>query len=381
MIRPFLMSCAAIAVLAACNPNVEDGGSPEAMPAEQAVSVEVRSADVQKSDAGYILDWSLSQPGAPVRIEVSDNPDAAPGAGLLIGDGVTETNFTWVPEATPSERQYFIISAGDTDPVTTALRVLPLEGGRNFRDLGGYETEDGRTVRWGRIYRSGVMSGLTSADYDYLSGLGIKVICDFRTAGERTSEPTDWQAGPIDYLTFPDPEAADQASFMTVFRQPDVTPEQVSQAMAEGYSQIARDQVPAYREMFDRLAAGEIPLAFNCSAGKDRTGIGAALILTALGVPRDTVLADYALSEKVVDYMADMHDNASEDAAEDNPYAFLAQLPPELVAPLMRSDPLYLETAFADIEAEYGSVRAFLREEVDVTDEEVEAIRSELLVQ
>ena len=62
-----------------------------------------------------------------------------------------------------------------------AVRLLPLEGGRNFRDLGGYPTLDGRRVRWGRVFRSGMMANLTDADYDYLSALGIRVVCDFRS--------------------------------------------------------------------------------------------------------------------------------------------------------------------------------------------------------
>ena len=133
------------------------------------------------------------------------------------------------------------------------------------------------------------------------------------------------------------------------------------------------------REVLDILSRRDHrPALYHCSAGKDRTGIGAALLLTALGVPRETVVADYALSEVYVDYMeAFAGDEAA--ANEDSPYAFLAKLPPELVAPLMRSDPFYIETALADIEEEYGSVMAFLKEEVDVTDEELASIRSQLL--
>ena len=379
MLRKLMLSCAILATLAACSPVAKPAPAEEAPPETSGVPVEILSIGAQSGEAGYVLDWSLSQPGTPVRVEVSSDPDAAPGEGQLIAEAATGTNLTWTPEEDLAGRHYFIISGADVEPATTAVRLLPLEGGRNFRDLGGYRTEDGKTVKWGKLFRSGVMTGLTPADYDYLSGLGIRVVCDLRTAQERSAEPTNWQAGPAEYLTFPDPEAADESSLMTVFQDPDVTPEKVAQAMASGYPQIAREQAPAYREMFDRLAGGDIPLAFNCSAGKDRTGIGAALILTALGVPRDTVLTDYALSEKVVDYMAD-YQAASSEEAEEGPYAFLRKLPPELLAPLMRSDPVYLETAFAELEAQYGSVRAFLQEEVDVTDEEIARLKDRLLV-
>src|SRR5471032_2394913 len=71
-------------------------------------------------------------------------------------------------------------------------RVLPLVGGRNFRDIGGYRAMDGRQVRWGSVYRSGALSYLTTEDYTHLTPLRIRVICDFRTACEREREPTQW---------------------------------------------------------------------------------------------------------------------------------------------------------------------------------------------
>ena len=376
------LACTALAALILLGACEKATPVPEAGPVQSDI-VMISNAVVSydPASASYGIDWDADNSGSGFSIEVSSNPEAAPGEGDAIASALTETDFTWNGETAPG-RHYFLIIPDHGEPVRTALRVLPLEGGRNFRDLGGYATADGKTVKWGEVYRSGVMAGLTSADYDYLSSIGIKVICDFRTSQERNSEPTSWEKfGVRDYLTFPDPEGGDQSSFMRVFQDPDVTPEKVSQAMAAGYGQIAHEQVPAYREMFDRLAADDLPLAFNCSAGKDRTGIGAALLLTALGVPRETVVADYALSEKVVDYMADFRKAASSDeaSAEENPYAYLSKLPPELLAPLMRSDPQYIEAAFASLETQYGSVMTFLHDEVDVTDEELAAIRNRLL--
>ncbi|MEM9404116.1 MAG: tyrosine-protein phosphatase, partial [Pseudomonadota bacterium] len=128
--------------------------------------------------------------------------------------------------------------------------------------------------------------------------------------------------------------------------------------------------------MFDQIIKGNVPLTFNCSAGKDRTGIAAALLLTALDVPRETILADYAMSEKVVDYMAEF---TSTDIPADHPYYFLTQLPKAMVAPLMRSDPRYLQSAFASIEAKHGSVMAFIQTELGVDDGELAALRASLL--
>lgn len=345
-------------------------------PAETAV---FSASEVVYSDGAYALTWSFEENAGPVTIEVTNDADAT--SGKVIAEGVSETSFTWSPEVDASERHYFIIRPEQGETQMVATRLLPLEGGRNFRTLGGYETEDGKTVKWGKLYRSGVMDGLTEADYDYLSSIGINVVCDLRTSMEREEEPTNWAAGKVDYLTFPDPTASMDNDFAAMFSDPELTPEKVKAAFGASYFGMAHDQAPAYEEMFDRLAAGEAPLAFNCSAGKDRTGVGAALILTVLGVPRETIVHDYQLSDDYVDYMEEfLSEEARQKALEDDsPYAFLFQLPPEVVAPMMASHPEYIETFFAEIEAEYGSVEAFLKEKVNVTDEEMNAIRSTYL--
>ena len=224
-----------------------------------------------------------------------------------------------------------------------------------------------------------MITNLTEQDYDYLASIDVATICDYRSEEERHAEPTRWGAGEVDYATFPDPVSPAGSSFLGSLRDPDATPEQVADAMAAGYAQLARDHAGAFGTMFDRLAAGEIPLAFNCSAGKDRAGISAALLLTALGVPRDTVVADYALSEQFVDYVEAFRGGADEESAETGAYAFLSKLPLEILTPLMRSDPRYLETALAWMDEEYGSVMNFIREELDVTRAELSAIRAQLL--
>lgn len=332
----------------------------------------------------YKFSWAMDEADAPVSIFMSTSPDN--GDATLIASDVTGGSFEWIAEGEP-QRRYFTIAAGERteDGVTSAVRLLPLEGGRNFRDLGGYKTEDGRTVKWGHVYRSGVMDGLTDADYDYLSDLGIKVICDFREADERLREPTVWRAGDIDYLTFADPageESPQDNPMFAALMSPDSTPEDVAASFAASYFPMALNEAEGYAEMFDQLAAGEIPLAFNCSAGKDRAGTAAALILTALGVPRETVVYDYSLSDDYVDYMqAFGGDEARAKAAADpeNPYAFLMQLPPEKLAPLMASDPRYIEASFAEMETRYGSVLNFIQTELEVTDAELKAIRAALL--
>ncbi len=347
----------------------------------QALSAVVADASVSRDSAkdAYQIEWRTEPKGAPVTIRVSNSASESPKT--IVATGAVGGSFRWQP-GEASHRHYFSVSSDDNSSRVAATRLLPLEGGRNFRDLGGYATADGRTVKWGKVFRSGVMDGLTDADYDYLSSLGIKTVCDLRAAAERKAEPTDWRAGKVEYVSYPDPaEDEDAPNPLSALADPDITPVQVAAAMAEGYVGIAYEQAPAYRNMFDRMAGGEIPLAFNCSAGKDRTGIGAALLLTLLGVPRETVVADYSLSDDYVDYMRAFASQMARDKARDNgsPYAFLFELPLTTVQPLMRSDPMYIETALTAIEEKFGSVETFIRDELDITESEANAIRNALL--
>lgn len=385
MFRKTLLVSAAL--LAACAPETSTiptdataALNNEVVTVSNVTDVEVLHGDTPNQ---FDLTWSVDEPGAEVSIFVSTSPnDPAP---TRIADDVVGGVFAWTAEGAPA-RRYFTISGSEdaSDGVTAAVRLLPLEGGRNFRDLGGYATADGKTVKWGHAFRSGVMHELTDVDYDYLSGIGVKVICDFRESDERLREPTDWRGGAAEYLTFADPAEegpADNPMFAALM-SPDATADDVAATMAAGYVEIAKGEAEGYTKMFDRLAAGDIPLAFNCSAGKDRAGTAAALLLTALGVPRDTVVYDYSLSDDYVDYMAEfLNDEARAEAAADpdNPYAFLFQLPPEKVAPLLASHPMYIESTFDALDAEFGSVMTFIQSELDVTDAELASIRTALL--
>lgn len=378
-----LIAAFAVAVVASsCGVNPDTAADASSASQTEIEPIEIMNASVQHGDhsAHYLVSWQTRPVSGAVRVEVSTDPNFAPGDGEVIGEFSQASSAEWTASA--PERHYFAIIPEAGDVVRSAVRLLPLEGGRNFRDMGGYKTENGQTVKWGHIFRSGVMHELTEGDYRYLSGLGIRTICDYRSAAERALEPTNWQAGNIDYVVFADPEEDTNPldnPMIAALMDPESTPEQVEAGMAAGYVQIAYEQAPAYTQMFDRLAAGEIPLAFNCSAGKDRAGTSAALLLTALGVPRYVVVHDYSLSDDYVDYMAEFLGDGAPENLEDHPYGFLFQMPPEKLAPLMASPPVYIESTFNALEAEHGSVMNFIQTELGVSDEELASIRAALL--
>jgi len=255
-------------------------------------------------------------------------------------------------------------------------RVLPLEGGRNFRDMGGYPAADGRMVRWGHLYRSGSLAALTPTDYARLQDLNIAVVCDFRSTHERNSEPTMWAGGHATIIHTRDYEMQSR-HIRAALRDPGRTPETMRKAMHGFYSDLPYDHSECYARMFAELLAGRTPLVFNCSAGKDRTGVAAALIFTALGVSREDILADYALSEQLVDYHALAGGPESSDTATG--FSALRTVPRDIRGPLLRSDPEYLGVALDEIARREGSVSAFLKSRLGVGDAETEVLKGLLL--
>jgi len=277
-----------------------------------------------------------------------------------------------------SPRPYFLLTDAAGRQTRTAERLLPLEGGRNFRDLGGYRAADGRQVRWGRIYRSGVMSGLTAADMSYLSKLGVAVICDLRSPQERAAEPSPFLKGGPKVVATDYDMSASMAAFARLSSR-----EEAIQGFADAYVGFLDMLTPHYTDMFARLVAGEAPLAMNCSAGKDRTGMGSALVLSALGVPRAGVLADYALTEVYTPpayYMKQMRDGAASSGVTAAQAQAMAKLPPEALQVIMGSDPEVMRRALAAIDARYGGPVALAKSRFGLTDAKIARLRASYLV-
>ncbi|MGA0705585.1 MAG: tyrosine-protein phosphatase [Steroidobacteraceae bacterium] len=237
-------------------------------------------------------------------------------------------------------------------------RGLPLEGGNNFRDLGGYQTAQGRQVVWGTLFRSGSMSGLTDADYALLGTLGIRVISDLRSTNERQREPTRWRGSAAPRRLERDYDL-DLGPLMAALSGP-VDETTARAALAGFYRDIPFKYAGDYRNLFAALLDGEAPLAVNCSAGKDRTGIAAALLLTALGVPRSDVVDDYLLSNRY--YRRQPVDPEQLDPST----RFLASLSPAVVNILTSVQREFIDASFEAIEARHGSVEHYLEVELGV---------------
>lgn len=244
---------------------------------------------------------------------------------------------------------------------------VSVPGVRNFRDAGGYRTADGHTVRRGILYRSGALGGMTEEGRAAWARLRIASIVDLRSAEERKSVPEDWLRGRRTSYWARDYSMGDPAR--PISRPSVMTPDVVRKMMYGGYTTMPKQLAPSYREMFRQLLAGHTPLVLNCTAGKDRTGIGVALVLTALGVPYETVRQDFLLSNAGI---------KPAQLRKSLPPAF-ASLPDEALMPLAGVEGGYLDTAFEQIRKDFGSVDAYLNKELGVGPRQVARLKRRML--
>jgi len=258
------------------------------------------------------------------------------------------------------------------------LRLPPLAGGRNFRDLGGYPTADGRQVRWRRLFRSGALTNLTEADGSQLGCLGIRTICDLRAPSERRREPTHWNSGGVESLHWEREFAG--VSLRELLRESgELSAEEMRQAMLRLYRTIPSQFAAPYAALFGKIAQGGVPLILHCAAGKDRTGVAAALILTSLGVPRNVVIEDYALTNTVIDLEAVLFERRRPGIGVTDELAQLVHASREVRAPLLAAHPEYLEAALGQVERDHGSVAGYLAGPLGVTNAMLAEIHRHLL--
>jgi protein-tyrosine phosphatase len=255
-----------------------------------------------------------------------------------------------------------------TDISTAYERLLPLEGGNNFRDFGGYQTADQRQVRRGLLFRSGVMTSLTAEDQVFLDNLGMKTIVDFRSREELSLFPNHWATtSPVNLVMH-------DYSVNEIYRR--MYDESGRKFPIEHLYQIFPSMlVPQLKLFFRHLVEGQSPAVVNCSAGQDRTGIATALVLATLGVPWDTIIEDYHLSTRYRRPEIEHHGVDLNDHAENNAFAQMMLRYSDgdrTPKPLKTEDGTpYLKFAFEVIESDFGSLANYLKEALDVDEQGV----------
>ncbi|MEG1684878.1 MAG: tyrosine-protein phosphatase [Bacteroides sp.] len=233
-------------------------------------------------------------------------------------------------------------------------RLLPIQGAYNVRDLGGYTTKNHRRVKWGKVFRSGDLNQLTEQDISLLNQIGLKTYIDFRSKKER-SVAIDKEADSVEQSIWMPIDAGDMSDMANFDLK------RVPTIMPEVYEIIIKHSQDVYKELFRILQADSFtPLLFHCSAGKDRTGIAAALFLSSLNVEREIIMEDYLLS---AEYLKGKYD-------------YFTTLYPAL-APLSTVDSTYLQAAFDVIDSEFGGVNQYLTYNLGVDIEKMKDLYTE----
>jgi protein-tyrosine phosphatase len=299
------------------------------------------------------------------RIYVGTNPDTTDFSNPLAQAASPVT----LDDPMPGQRVYFTIVADNGQRLVAAERTLPL--GVNVRDIGGYRTADGRHTRWGQVFRSGGLSELTDADQQYLAALGLHLVCDLRTLQEaarspdRLPEGTPYRALPV----YGDQEAVSKLGISRLL----LNLHRLDGLLLESYTHsMIAEKGRIFGEGLRAIADG-LPALIHCTAGKDRTGVLTALLLHILGVPEETIVADYTLTNRVYPrLMASLRPDVQ-------PLARIGIRAEDMKA-LLSANPATMRDTLAYARSRYGSIDAYLRDECGVDDTLRDRLRELLLV-
>ncbi len=331
----------------------------------------IESVSVDRSAPDQIaVHWKSRD---PVDVFLGPRPDAKPDGARLVAHGDRDGLFqaSWTDTARP-----YVLLRDETDGqiVRAAERLIVLDRGSNFRDLGGYPAAGGKHVRWGLIYRTAAMPMLDEADYRYLDRLHLKEDIDLRSveerqiAPDRVAERTGARYFAVDYPG------------STIFGRL-ASPATARTASVDIYREWPVSLAPQFRELFRQLLRHDGAVAYHCSAGQDRTGVATALVLIALGVPRDVIFQDYHLS--TVDRRPE----------NEIPPLTAGEYPGNLVADFylklqsagvsMKPRPLYdshgaplLQHALDEIDSRWGSVDNYLDQVLGVGPDKIARLRA-----
>ncbi len=284
--------------------------------------------------------------------------------------------------AKDSEAKTQLVDSSLTESLDRSYRrLLPLEGGSNFRDMGGYPSILGGKVKRGLLFRSGAMTSLTPTDVDYLDQFDFQAVVDLRSSEEVALFPNTWaEISDVPHLR------VDYSilTMMAAQQDEDASIEEMSD-YSEMYRSIHRSIEPQLKLYFETLLEVDGPVVVNCSAGQDRTGITSALLLSVLGVGEDQIIEDYLLS---TDFRRPEYESGSVDleaAAETNAFAAMMlrygtdqdrSRPNPLVT---KSGVPFVAYTLAEVRRNHGSVENYFINRLGLDRSQIELLRDRYL--
>ena len=331
---------------------------------------------VTRTEDGFLhLKWQES--AARIIVHVGTNPEDLTEMAPIVS--VCETHEAMVAGLNTAVRHYFRVEfrggKWDGRSYLAAERTLPLQNGVNFRDAGGHYTADGQLVRWGKLYRAGTIARLTESDLAYLQRLGIRLVADLRSLEERQKQPDRLPEVP-GLVERPLPmESVDRwerlrGAYTVFFRK-----SKIDDYLLDGYTRVVLGSNAHHiGELFQRLAdPAQLPALVHCTAGKDRTGLLVAMFLLTLGVPEETVLADYTMSNLFYDHF---RQGIAADLKQVAPWGLAVDDLQDLLLAKAKT----LQGALAYLRQNYSSLENYLRDHAGVPDETIAQLRQNWLV-
>jgi protein-tyrosine phosphatase len=255
-------------------------------------------------------------------------------------------------------------------------RVLNFDGIKNFRDLGGYPTADGRQVKWGVLYRSANLAHSSSADLQGLKLLHLKTLVDFRSSIEKQEEPNRLPKPPgfrvVAVPTLDDGNNALAKDIRERLENGNFDGFDPNALMLDANRQFATQFTPQFRQFIQEVqAANGAPILWHCTAGKDRTGFAAAILLRILGVPQDTVMQDYLASKQYA--LDERHSQLL------LLRVFKGEAAADKMAVLMGVEAAWLTAAFEQIDSTWGSFDNYVHQGLGLSDQDIAQLKASLL--
>ena len=329
-------------ILSACN----NDDTPQPEPGEKNIQQYVTINHNPGSDT---VSFSFSKDGTwkVYKGDAVDNIDMSAPAGS------TTTGKLDITGLDPLKRYYFNVTLDENSQALVSETKIAVAGQPNLRDMGGIINKDGKSVVWGKVYRSGELGKLTDDDVKYLSSLNLTNVIDFRFDEEINESPDKLPEG-VNYISLPIEDSLMHRSVMTQWLMTNDSAA-FDTCMIYFNRIFITEHQDEYKEFFNKLEEGNTTL-FHCSAGKDRAGLAAALFLYALDVDDETIMDNYLKSN---DYLEDINKITVD-------YVNSMGLNGEILWPVLTVKEEYLKTALNTIDSEYGGMDNFLKNVLDV---------------
>ena len=329
--------------------------------------MKITSVAEKNREGNLLLKWEVS-PDQDGNINIySSHTDEYLESFVPIKTSKITDQVTVINSSSPDIREFFILKTTTAYSGIITNRHIEMNNIKNFRDLGGYFTKLDKQVKWGMIFRSGDLSSATLYDQEKIRRLSIKTIIDLRT--ENTAKKYPILVHPnIKKISLPITQM-DSKAIDDMMQDKNLTQSDAVRKIQDSYISIVENNKKEFTLLFDELLNFDnYPLLISGSLGKDRVGIVSFFILSAIGVPQNTIISDYLLSQEYINVSKIVQD------AQSKPEYFQ-----EAVTAIFSVRPSYINYTIDYINQKYGSVDNYLEKELGLSNQNKNLLRKYLL--